>query len=70
MTHPVRLAAMFCAATLTASATPALADPRDDRIKALEQKLDALAEEIKALRGEQAAEKAAQGIPLAPAKPA
>lgn len=37
---------------------PAHADPRDDRINALEQKLDAAIAEIRALRQEQAAEKA------------
>ncbi len=66
MTHRRRLHAVLCAATFLVSPGVALADPRDDRIKALEQKLEALGAEIKALRAEQAAEKPAQAAPAAP----
>lgn len=63
MIHRKRLQAALCAATFLVSPGVALADPRDDRIKALEQKLEALGAEIKALRAEQAAEKPAQAAP-------
>lgn len=59
-----RVLAALCAEAILASPGMALADPRDDRIKALEQRLEALGAEIKSLRAEQAAEKPA---PTAPA---
>lgn len=51
-------AGILLAGVATAAlSTPALADPRDDKINALEQKLDSLINEIKSLKQEQASAK-------------
>ena len=50
--------ALLLATTALGASLPALADPRDDRINALEQKLESALDEIRALKQEQAAEKA------------
>jgi phosphate-selective porin OprO/OprP len=58
-TTSYRLAAVLLAGVSTfALSAPAFADARDDRIKALEQKLDALVGEIRSLKQDQAADKA------------
>jgi phosphate-selective porin OprO/OprP len=49
---------LLASVSFTAFSTPALADQRDDRIRALEQKLDALIGEIRALKKDQASDKA------------
>ena len=59
--HKLAAAVLLAGVSSAALTTPALADQRDDRIRALEQKLDALIGEIKSLKQDQAADKADKG---------
>jgi len=56
--HQIYAGVLLAGVASVAFATPALADPRDDRIKALEQKLESLIGEIKDLKENQAADSA------------
>jgi phosphate-selective porin OprO/OprP len=55
--HKIFAGALLAGVASGALAQPALADARDDKIKALEQKLDALVNELKDLKQQQAADK-------------